>query len=199
MTMCTSMAVSADCRCGSVQAMCGMSRRRLPQNWSPERRALLLLLQQLQPTAQRFADVCARELLRFAAVASRDGVDDGLVLAAAGRRATGYGERSRTEQSDPVLQFPRSVVEIAVARGAADRLVEGAVEPCHFSYHVGRVGPGRFDKGLLDVPERIDLGRRRVLGGKSGGGALHDLAHRIEFEYLGDVEVAYDQAAAAGR
>src|SRR3954453_9751668 len=155
MTMCTSMAVSADCRCGSVQAMCGMSRRRLPQNWSPERRALLLLLQQLQPAAQRFADVCARELLRFAAVASRDGFDDGLVLTVAGRGAARYRERGWTEQGDPVLQFPRSVVEIAVACGAADRLVEGAVEPCLFSCHFGCVGRGRFDKGLLDIPECI--------------------------------------------
>src|SRR6476620_5406535 len=121
---------------------------RLPRNWSPERRALLLLLQQLQPAAQRFADVCARELLRIAAVAGRDGVDDGPVLAVAGRGPAQYGERGRAEQGDPVLQFPRSVVEIAVARGAADRFVEGAVEPCHFSCRLGR---GRFDEGLLDI------------------------------------------------
>src|SRR3954465_7408479 len=105
MTMCTSMAVSADCRCSAVQAMCGTCGRRSSRNWSPERRALLLFLQQLQPTAQRLADVCTRELLRFAAVASRDGVDDGLVLAVAGRGAARYRERGWTEQCDPVLQF----------------------------------------------------------------------------------------------
>ncbi len=93
---------------------------------------------------------------------------------------------------------PRGVVEIAVARGAADRFVKGAVEPCHFSCHLGRVGLGRLDKGLLDIPERVDLRRRCVLGGEARGGAFHDLAHGVELEHLRYVEVADDQPAAAG-
>src|SRR5882757_1833577 len=37
-----------------------------------------------------------------------------------------------------------------------------------------------------------------MLGGKASGCAFHDLAHGIELEHLGDIEVAHDQSAAAG-
>src|ERR1700757_1921128 len=106
MSMCMSMAASADYRCGSSRPMCGTCRRRLPRNWSPDRCALLLLLQQLEPTAQRFADMRAREPFGLVAVACGNGVDDHLMLAMAGRGASRDGEGGRAKQRDPVLQFP---------------------------------------------------------------------------------------------
>src|SRR3954452_699703 len=97
----------------------------------------------------------ARKLLGLVAVARGDGLDDGLVLALARCRAARYRKRRRTEQGDPVLQFARGVVEIAVARGTANRLMEGAVEPGH----LGGIGHGSLSKGLLDISECVDLGR----------------------------------------
>ncbi len=37
-----------------------------------------------------------------------------------------------------------------------------------------------------------------MLGGQARGSTFHDLAHGVELEHLGDVEVAHDQPAAAG-
>src|SRR3954464_15613395 len=113
--------------------------------WSRERRALLLL-QQLEPAAQCLADMRPRKLFGLVAVARGDGVDEGLMLAVAGRGSACHREGGRAQQRNPVLQFARGVVEIAVARGAADGFVEGAVEP----RHLGSVWRRRLDKGLLD-------------------------------------------------
>ncbi|MEY9394039.1 hypothetical protein ABIF79_000414 [Bradyrhizobium japonicum] len=56
----------------------------------------------------------------------------------------------------------------------------------------------RFDKGLLDIPECVDFGSGGVPGGQARCSTFHDLAHGVELEHLGNVEVAHDQPAPAG-
>ena len=111
------------------------------------------------------------------------------------RRALRNGEGGRSKQGDGVVQLLRGGVEIGVARGAVDRVVEQAVQPGELVL----IGLGAIREASVDVRERGQLRRRGMLRGKARGGAFDDLAHHIEINHLGRVECAHHEAAPADR